>query len=126
MRDPDQRAARTGGGGLLPGGCCAEAQDPNVRLLGRRPRRLRVVAGGGLLVLAGAIASRELPGKVALWPAALVPTWFGISHLVAGVTGYPGCPEIGAIPSVMLGRPVATGCEAWEWIDERAEGGTIR
>jgi hypothetical protein len=54
---------------------------------------------------------------VALWPAAIVPTWFGIAHMVAGVTGYRGCPELGAIPSVMLGRPVETSCTAWDRID---------
>lgn len=65
-------------------------------------------------MIVGALGSRQLPGGIALWPAALVPTWFGISHLVASVTGYSGCPELGAIPSVMLARPVATGCGPWE------------
>lgn len=82
-------------------------------------RAVRAAAGAGFLAIAGAMASRRLPGRIALWPTALVPTWFGISHLVAGVTGYPGCPELGAIPSVMLGRPVATGCGPWERIDLR-------
>src|SRR5260221_299752 len=71
------------------------------------------------LASAGALSSRQAPGGVALWPLALVPTWFGISHLVAGVTGYQGCPELGAIPSVMLARPVATSCGPWERIDRR-------
>lgn len=31
--------------------------------------------------------------------------------------GYQGCPELGAIPSVMLGRPVGTSCELWRRID---------
>jgi hypothetical protein len=67
------------------------------------------------------MGSRALPGQIALWPAAIVPTWFGISHLVSSVTGYQGCPEIGAIPSVMLDRPVATNCASWERIDRRIE-----
>lgn len=80
------------------------------------------------------MASRRLPGRIALWPAALVPTWFGISHLVSGVTGYRGCPELGAIPSVIAGRPVGTSCAAWGRIDGRldllrarkaVDGGTI-
>lgn len=82
-----------------------------------RSRQARAAAGLGFLALAGALASRQAPGRVALWPLALVPTWFGISHLVAGVTGYRGCPELGAIPSVMLGRPVETSCRPWERID---------
>jgi len=50
-----------------------------------------------------------------------VPAWFGISHLVAGVIGYRGCPELGAIPSVMLGREVPTSCGPWERIDARLD-----
>lgn len=69
------------------------------------------------LVLAGALGSRRLPLGIALWPASLVPTWFGISHLIAGMTGYRGCPELGAIPSVILGRPIATSCDPWQSID---------
>jgi hypothetical protein len=82
-------------------------------------RRARAVAGFGFLTIAGALASRQAPGRVALWPLALVPTWFGVSHLVAGVIGYQGCPELGAIPSVMLARPVTTRCGPWERIDRR-------
>jgi len=81
----------------------------------------RFVAGLGFLALAGGLATRQAPGRVALWPVALVPTWFGISHLVAGVIGYRGCPELGAIPSVMLGRPVPTACGPWERIDARLQ-----
>jgi len=99
----------------LDGGCCA-ADDA---VMGRPSRAVRAVAGAGFLVIAGALASRQLPGEIALWPTALVPTWFGISHLVASMTGYSGCPELGAIPSVMLARPVATGCGPWERIDRR-------
>jgi hypothetical protein len=85
-----------------------------------RPGRLmRAAAGFGFLALAGVLGSRQATGRVALWPLALVPTWFGISHLVAGATGYEGCPELGAIPSVMLARPVPTSCGPWERIDRR-------
>jgi hypothetical protein len=99
----------------LDGGCCA-ADDAVMK---RPSRAVRAAAGAGFLMIAGALGSRQLPGGIALWPAALVPTWFGISHLVASVTGYSGCPELGAIPSVMLARPVATGCGPWERIDRR-------
>jgi hypothetical protein len=87
--------------------------------MSRPSRAVRAAAGAGFLTVAGALSTRQLPGGVALWPAALVPTWFGISHLVAAVTGYSGCPELGAIPSVMLARPVVTGCGPWERIDRR-------
>jgi hypothetical protein len=106
-------------GGLLGGGCCSEgggiveAQAP----MARAARRSRAMVGLVFLVFAGALGTRRLPGAIALWPASLVPTWFGISHLVAGVTGYQGCPELGAIPSVMLGRRVGTSCELWQRID---------
>jgi hypothetical protein len=85
--------------------------------MARAARRSRAIAGLVFLLFAGALATRRLPGAIALWPVSLVPTWFGISHLVAGVTGYQGCPELGAIPSVMLGRPVGTSCERWRRID---------
>jgi hypothetical protein len=82
-----------------------------------RARRSRIVAGLLFLGVAGALSSRRLPGRVALAPASVVATWFGISHLVAATIGYQGCPELGAIPSVMLDRPVATRCELWRRID---------
>jgi hypothetical protein len=106
--------------GLLGGGCCADGESSlQAAPLSRPARRARATAGLGFLALAGALGSRQLPGRIALWPAALVPTWFGISHLVAGVTGYRGCPELGAIPSVLLDRPVTTNCGPWERIDRR-------
>jgi hypothetical protein len=111
------------GGGLLSGGCCPQEAGPTA--MGRAARRSRVAAGVMFLAIAGGLASRRLPGRIGLWPASLVPAWFGISHLVAGVTGYQGCPELGAIPSVMLGRPVGTSCELWQRIDrwiERSDG----
>ncbi len=106
-------------GGLLGGGCCSGAVRATATSapMTRAARRSRTVAGLVFLAVAGGMASRRLPGRIALWPASLVPTWFGISHLVAGVTGYQGCPELGAIPSVMLGRPIGTSCEPWRRID---------
>jgi hypothetical protein len=113
--------------GLLSGGCCAE--DPismgSRASMGRAARWSRALAGMGFLAIAGALATRRLPGGIALWPTSLVPTWFGISHLVAGVTGYHGCPEIGAIPSVMLGRQVKTDCELWQGIDAWVERAAV-
>jgi hypothetical protein len=112
---------------LVVGPSCGMSGCPNGRgnTMGRRGRAARAVAGAGFLVIAGAIASRQLPGGISLRPAAVVPTWFGVAHLVASVTGYRGCPELGAIPSVMLGRQVETGCGPWERIDRWVDRGTI-
>jgi hypothetical protein len=118
---PDGSAA-TIGMGLLDGGCCSDADGGETGLaMGPRARRARAAAGVGFLLLAGAMSSRRLPGGIALWPAAVVPTWFGVSHLVSSVTGYRGCPELGAIPSVLLGRPIGTNCGPWERFDRRIE-----
>jgi hypothetical protein len=107
------------GSGLLSGGCCPQDAGPAASQthMGRAARRSRAAAGLMFLAIAGGLASRRLPGRIALWPASLIPTWFGVSHLLAGVTGYQGCPELGAIPSVLLGRPVSTSCELWRRID---------
>lgn len=114
-------APSTAADGFLSGGCCSDAEDSSVDgvSMSSTARRTRALAGLGFLALAGALSSRQLPGRIDLWPAALVPTWFGISHLVAGVTGYQGCPELGAIPSVMLDRQVRTACRPWQRIDAR-------
>jgi hypothetical protein len=121
VRSGGQDASRRSGtGGLLSGGCCAEESGGLMESqvpMSPAARRTRALVGMGFLVVAGALGTRRLPGRIALWPASLVPTWFGISHLIAGVTGYQGCPEIGAIPSVMLGRPVGSSCELWQRID---------
>jgi hypothetical protein len=100
--------------------CCIGVSSETPALstpMGRAARGSRALAGLALLVLAGGLSARRLPGGVALWPAAIVPTWFGISHLFAAAIGYQGCPELGAIPSVMLGRPVESGCEPWRRLD---------
>jgi hypothetical protein len=49
---------------------------------------------------------------------AAVAAWVGLSHLVAAGTGYRGCPEIGAIATLVLRRPLATNCDVWDRIDK--------
>jgi hypothetical protein len=114
--------------GLLSGGCCSEDahRAASHAPMGANARRARAIAGLSFLAIAGALSSRRLPGRIALWPAALIPAWFGISHLVAGVTGYQGCPELGAIPSVILDRPVTTSCQPWQRIDRRIDSRGLR
>jgi hypothetical protein len=85
----------------------------------RRVRAARAGIGLAQLAVGGTLANRKLPGGVALWPVALIPTWYGISHLIAAIIGYRGCPELGAIPTVMQGRPVGTVCEFWTQLDRR-------
>jgi hypothetical protein len=45
--------------------------------------------------------------------------WVGASHILAAVMAYPGCPELGAVPSLLLGRWVKIGCAPWRWLDAR-------
>jgi hypothetical protein len=82
--------------------------------LGMRARAARALAGLGFHGLAV-----PLQRTTATRPLALAAHWFGASHLTAAASGYPGCPELGAIPSVLAGREIATECGPWEWIDSR-------
>jgi hypothetical protein len=94
-------------------GCRMEGNE--WRPLNRRQRWARVVAGLALLTIAVA-----LPWFGAGWIVlALALGWIGASHVVAAVTAYPGCPELGAVPSLLLRRRVRTGCAPWRWADAR-------
>jgi hypothetical protein len=103
----------------------SEAEVP----LGLRARAARAIAG--VLIIGGV-------GLLYLWPVALLPDlgvpgfvvwslaipslWLGVSHLVAAATAYRGCPEVGAIASLVLRRHVITTCAPWERLDRRIEG----
>ena len=63
------------------------------------------------------MASRHRSPSAALVAAGA--GWFGLSHLVAAGTGYPGCPELGAIPSLLARREVRVGCVPWRIVDNR-------
>jgi hypothetical protein len=80
-----------------------------------RGRAARALAGIGFFGVAAALVTR-LDGATAMAGGALA-LWFGLSHLVAAATAYPGCPELGAVPSLVRGRPLGTNCEAWRRID---------
>jgi hypothetical protein len=108
----------------------AEREDIDcARPLGGLQRRARATAGLAFIASAGVLyvwplallVEIGLPSFVA-WPLATLTLWLGISHLVAGATGYRGCPEIGAIPSLLLRRRVVTSCKPWERFDRRVEG----
>lgn len=74
----------------------------------------RAAAGVGFVVLASLLA-RNRWGR----PAGALAAWFGASHLVAAATRFDGCPELGAIPSLLLRRRVATRCGPWSYLDQR-------
>lgn len=104
--------------------CCdlgGEAATSSQRVMSQRSRLARAIVGVGFLAMAGGLAPRHASGRIALWPVALVPAWFGISHLVAAQIGYSGCPELGAIPSVLHGRTITTQCRPWQRTDRCLE-----
>jgi hypothetical protein len=103
----------------------SEARVP----LGGRERAARAIAGAliiagiGLLYLGPVALLPKLgvPGVVT-WALAVPSLWLGISHLVAAATSYRGCPEVGAIPSLILSRQVISTCTPWERLDRRLTG----
>ncbi|TMK98409.1 MAG: hypothetical protein E6G34_12305 [Actinobacteria bacterium] len=109
-------------------GLANQCDPPSEGPLNRTARGARALAGVlfiaqvGLLYTwpLGALAKLGLPGAV-LWPLAALGLWLGVSHLVAAATGYRGCPEIGAIASLLMRRRVLTSCEPWESFDRRIE-----
>ena len=80
-----------------------------------RQRAARATAGTALLGLAGAATRAPRPLDLLLAAAA---GWVGVSHLVAAATGYNGCPELGAIPTLVARRQVHTRCGPWQAVDE--------
>src|SRR5438876_454894 len=96
-------------------GICCRAEGDEWHPLNRGQRWARLVAGLVLLMIAVA-----LPWSAAGWILlALVFGWFGATHVVAAATAYPGCPELGAVPSLLLRRNVKIGCVPWRWLDSR-------
>ena len=95
-------------------GCCSVDRLPEQ--LNHGQRRARTVVGIASLGVA-ALAARRSRRLNTLATAAT--GWFGVSHLVAARTGYAGCPELGAIPSMLRGRDVHVGCVPWQIADRR-------
>lgn len=93
-------------------GCFAGDLPPR---LGYRQRAARAAVSAGSLGIAVLTARRA--GR----PATIVTAgagWFGASHVVAALTRYPGCPELGAVPGVLLRREVHVGCAPWRVVDQ--------
>lgn len=94
--------------------CCGD-DSARWRPLNAGQRQARLIVGIALLSLALA-----LPWSAAGWIAlALIAGWVGATHALAAAMAYPGCPELGAMPSLLLGRWVRIGCTPWRWLDAR-------
>ena len=94
---------------------CCDNNAADWRPLNAAQRRARLIAG--VILLALALAP---PWSGALWIAvAGVTGWLGATHILAAAMAYPGCPELGAVPSLLLGRWVKIGCTPWRWLDAR-------
>src|SRR5271166_3446186 len=91
--------------------CCSD-EGGEWHALNRGQRWGRLVAGLVLLVIAVALPWFSV-GWIVL---ALAVGWIGANHVVAAVTAYPCCPELGAVPSLLLGRSVKIGCVPWRWL----------
>ncbi len=113
-------------GETLAGQPCNSRTEVQPAPMGATARAARLVAGLAFLALAGALSPRRLAGEIELWPGSLVAAWFGVSHLLASTIEYRGCPELGAIPSVLLGRRVETSCGPWRRIDARIDALRVR
>ena len=87
-----------------------------------RQQLARVIVGLGWLTLAWVFL--RVPVRAIAWPTAIIAGWFGASHVVAGWIGYPDCPELGAIASVLGRRYIPTRCGPWvaldRWLEPRS------
>lgn len=94
--------------------CCVD-RSADWRPLNARQRRARLIVGVVLLLLALAIPWSAAGGVV----LAVIAAWVGGAHVLAAAMSYPGCPELGAAPSLLLGRWVRIGCTPWRWLDAK-------
>ena len=97
--------------------CCSkEAGD--WRPLNRRQRTVRFIVGAGLLLL-DLLLPWSQPLSIAEIATAAIIGWFGVTHVLAALMAYPGCPELGSVPSLLLRRDLKIGCGPWRWLDAR-------
>lgn len=94
--------------------CCGD-DSAGWRPLNAGQRRARLIVGVALLLL-----TLALPWSAAGWIAlAIIAGWVGATHVLAAAMSYPGCPELGAAPSLLLGRWVRIGCAPWRLLDAK-------
>ena len=94
--------------------CCGDDAG-SWRPLNRRQRVARFVVGLALLCWAWSLPWSDA-GSIA---SVAILGWFGGTHVLAALMAYPGCPELGAVPSLLLRRTVRIGCGPWRWLDAR-------
>ncbi len=83
-------------------------------LLDRRARRARLLQAAAIGALTSAVGALAYLRLAELWPLVTVGAWFALSFAVAGVSGYPGCPETGAVLSLLRRRNLPTSCPPLE------------
>ena len=98
-------------------GCCSD-EAGDWRPLNRRQRTARFIFGAGLLSLDFLLLWSH-PLSVTAIAAAAIIGWFGVTHVLAALMAYPCCPELGAVPSLLLRRVVKIGCGPWRRLDAR-------
>lgn len=94
--------------------CCGGGAD-EWRPLNRRQRAARLIVGSVLLLFA-VVLPWSTTVSIAI---AAILGWVGGTHVLSAAMAYPGCPELGAVPSLLLGRSVKTACVPWRWLDSR-------
>ncbi len=97
--------------------CCTD-EAGDWRPLNRRQHAARFSVGGSLPLLDILLpwsTGFSVPGIA----TAAILGWFGVSHVLAALMAYPGCPEPGAVPSLVLRRDVKIGCGPWRWLGVR-------
>ena len=100
--------------------CGAEREDAEgPAKLNEKQRATRLKMANQFLVAAIVLTAISLWLPI-LWPLTAIAGWFAASFYVAVWTRYLGCPEIGAIPSWIVGHPIATRCAPLERRDSRA------
>ena len=97
--------------GAMP--CCGGAAT-EWRPLNRKQRIARLLVGLGFLLWA---ISQPWSSVASILVVALL-AWFGVSHVLAAAMAYPGCPELGAVASLLLRRSLKIACGPWQWFDK--------
>ena len=111
MPDTTSATAAACGSGF---GFCQPGEAPSEPLTGRQ-RAGRAIVGGALIAAA---TRAPVSPKAARAPIVCGLGWLGVSHVVAAAPRYNGCPELGAIPSLVLRRHVHTRCGPWRSLDQ--------
>jgi hypothetical protein len=97
---------------------CCGGTATQARPLNRRQRAARFIVGAGLLLVELTLPWSPAASAATIITAAILG-WFGVTHVLAALMAYPGCPELGAVPSLLLRRNLKIGCGPWHWLDAR-------